>query len=350
MIVNHFRIGLAMLALCACGYAQSTPAAGAASGGTGPYPAIAEGDSGLPTHTIYRPSNLDAFGMDQKLPVVAWANGACMNSSKDYDPFLTEIASHGFLVVAIGPYNAASAQDETKSSQLLDALNWATAENARKDSKYYQKVDSSKFAVMGHSCGGLQAMAVSSDPRVTTTVMWNSGTFDQNNPPLMEPPNATAGDEGAPGAASAPGGPGSAGGPAGAGASGATGAPGAAGGPRGGGPPAGMKIQTVDVSKDDLKKLHGPILYVGGGSSDIAYANMMDDFEKISQVPVFVGNRETGHLGTYSQPNGGPFGVMGVAWLKWQLKDDQEAKKMFARESCGFCKAEGWTVKSKNLK
>ncbi len=227
---------------------------------------------------------------------------------------------------------------------------WATAENSRKESKYYQKIDPSKFAVMGHSCGGLQAMAVSSDPRVTTTAMWSSGVLDPNNPPKMNASNAApgggapGGGPGGAGAAVAPGGPGS---PAGAGGPGGAGA---AGGPGAGGPPAGTKIPMVAVSKDDLKKLHGPILYVGGGSSDIAYTNMKDDFERISQVPAFMGQRDTGHMGTYSQPNGGPFGVMGVAWLKWQLKGDQEAKKMFAGESCGFCKAEGWTAQSKNLK
>jgi len=180
-MMKYLSLAISFLALCDYGYAQSTPAA-TASGGTGPYQAISEGDSGLPTHAIYRPANLEAFGKNKKLPVVAWANGACRNSSKDYAPFLTEIASHGFLVVAIGPYGATSAQGETRISQLLDALDWATAENARKDSKYYQKIDLSKFAVMGHSCGGLQAMAASSDPRVTTTIMWNSGIFDQSNP------------------------------------------------------------------------------------------------------------------------------------------------------------------------
>ena len=76
--------------------------------GSGPYPAVIEGDSGLPGHTVYRPENLSAFNQKNSLPVVAWGNGACANSSQFYAPFLAEIASRGFLVVAIGPFTPGS--------------------------------------------------------------------------------------------------------------------------------------------------------------------------------------------------------------------------------------------------
>ena len=42
------------------------------------------------------------------------------------------------------------------------------------------------------------------------------------------------------------------------------------------------------VNKDLLAKLHSPIIYILGDSSDIAYANGMDDFKRISHVPVAV--------------------------------------------------------------
>ena len=70
--------------------------------GTGPYPAIVEADPTLATHTIYRPQALDIFGTTLRLPIVAWGNGGCTNSSFPFRNFLLEIASHGFLVVAIG--------------------------------------------------------------------------------------------------------------------------------------------------------------------------------------------------------------------------------------------------------
>jgi hypothetical protein len=57
-----------------------------------------------------------------------------------------------------------------------------------------------------------------------------------------------------------------------------------------------------------------------------------------------------GHGGTYGQPNGGVYGVVGVAWLKWQLKGDAEASKLFLGDPPGLAADKKWTVKSKNLK
>ena len=65
----------------------------------------------------------------------------------------------------------------TKSSQLIDAINWAVAENSRKGSPYDGKLDVSKIAVMGMSCGGIQAYAVATDPRVKLVGIFNSGIF-----------------------------------------------------------------------------------------------------------------------------------------------------------------------------
>src|SRR5690349_10959380 len=75
-------------------------------GGTGPYKAIMVGDSSLPTHTIFRPKDLSAFGGRVKLPILAWGNGGCANSPAAHQNYLSEIASHGFMIVAIGPVPA----------------------------------------------------------------------------------------------------------------------------------------------------------------------------------------------------------------------------------------------------
>ena len=42
--------------------------------------------------------------------------------------------------------------------------------------------------------------------------------------------------------------------------------------------------------------------------------------------------------------------VVGVAWLKWQLKEDPEAAKLFLSDSPGLATDKKWTVKAKNLK
>ena len=75
-------------------------------GGTGPYPALMVTDKTLTTHTVFRPQDLSAFGGTRKLPIVAWGNGACANSPWEHVNFLSEVASHGFLVIAIGPMPA----------------------------------------------------------------------------------------------------------------------------------------------------------------------------------------------------------------------------------------------------
>ena len=263
-------------------------------GGTGAYSAIMYTDNSLLTHTIFRPKDLSAFGTKSKLPIIAWGNGACANSPWEHINFLSEVASHGFLVIAIGPMpqEGQSGGGKTTSSQLLDAINWAIAQNSDRTSVLFNKIDISKIAVSGMSCGGLQTLEVAPDPRVTTAVICNSGIL---------------GDQG----------------------SGFPGMP--------------------KLTKEHLAKLHTPTLYLLGGEKDIAYKNGMDDYNRINHVPVFVANMDVGHGGTYSQPHGGEFAKVATAWFKWQLKDDKEAGKLFAGNPCQLSQSTIWKVEKKNL-
>lgn len=272
----------------------------------GRYKAVMEADRSLPTHTIYRPADLGAVDAGA-LPIVAWANGACANEGDAFAPFLTEIAAHGYLVVAIGPIVGPkpampaaapprapdlSGPPKTTSSQLIDAIDWAIAQNARPGGAYAGRIDVAKIAVMGMSCGGLQAIEASADPRVTTTGVWNSGVLG-------------AGSGGLPGA---------------------------------------------NVTKASLNALHGPALYVSGDATDIAFANANDDFARIATVPaVRVYEDGVGHGGTYGQPRGGSFGEVAVAWLDWRLKGDQAGRRMFTGPACGLCAKPGWHVEAKGL-
>jgi hypothetical protein len=263
-------------------------------GGTGQFKAVMISDSSLPTHTIFRPQDLSAFGEKEKLPVIAWGNGACATSPWEHVNFLNEVASHGFLVIAIGPMPEQNEHGKGKSnpSQLIDAVNWAITSNSDKQSPYYNKVDVSKISVSGMSCGGLQALAVVHDPRITTTVVCNSGIL----------PNPGDGRTGMPA-----------------------------------------------VAKDQLKKLHTPTLYLLGGESDIAYNNGMDDYHRINHVPVFVANMNVGHAGTYSHPYGGEFAKVATAWYKWHLKNDGEAGKQFSGNPPELALSSVWTVLKKNI-
>jgi hypothetical protein len=267
-------------------------------GGSGKYKALMVSDKSLPTHTIFRPSDLSAFRESAKLPIIAWGNGACANSPWEHVNFLSEIASHGFLVIASGPMPAEgqrSAVGKTQSSMLIDAFNWAIARNNDKMSPYHGKLDVSKLAVSGMSCGGLQALEVAPDPRVTTVMVCNSGIFVNSQPSTT----------------------------------------------RRGVMPA--------LTKDHLSKLHSPVIYLMGGEKDIAYRNGMDDVRQINHVPVFAANLNVGHGGTYAKRHGGEFAVVATAWFQWQLKGDREAARMFEGEPCGVAAMEGWKVEKKKI-
>jgi len=287
--------------------------------GSGPFKAVMEMDPNLPDHTIYRPENLSALS-GATLPLVVWGNGACVNAGNSFSNFLTDISSYGFVAVALGPIverNTAGlaaapgpqrpiqqATDTTQlprnlppaathPSQMIDAIMWATAENDRADSKYYKHLNVGKIAVMGQSCGGVQAIEVAADRRITTAMVWNSGLFAQ-------PSNM------------------------------------------GGGKTLGKK---------DLESIHVPMAYISGDSTDIAFNNANADFEYIKSIPVFrAWERGVGHGGTYNQPNGGEFAGIAVAWLNWQLKGDQKAALMFQGADCGLCVSPKWVVQTKNLK
>lgn len=297
-----FLIGAAIagLGLINSASAQVTPPATKPTsrviedGGTGPYKAIALQESSLATHTVFRPQDLSKFGGGQKLPIIAWGNGACANSPWEHVNFLSEVASNGFLVVAIGPLpmEGEKGSGRSTSSQLTDAINWAIAQNGDKTSPLYNKIDVTKIAVSGMSCGGLQTLETAPDKRVTTAVIYNSGLFVVRG-------------------------------------SGVGGMP--------------------DLPKEHLKKLHTPTLYVLGGEKDIAYANGMDDFKNINHVPVFVANMDVGHGGTYGKPHGGEFAKVATAWYKWQLKGDKEAAKMFTGNPPGLAADKNWKVDKKNL-
>lgn len=263
-------------------------------GGTGPYKAIMYTDKSLPTHTLFCPKDLTLNGTAEHLPVIVWGNGACANSPWEHVNFLSEVASHGFLVIAIGPMpqEGEKGSGRSVSTQMTDAINWAFAQNEDTQSPFYHKLDIRKIAISGMSCGGLQTLETASDPRVTTIVVCNSGIFINPNAAIPGMPN---------------------------------------------------------LKKEDLKKIHTPTLYMLGGEKDIAYKNGMDDFATINHVPVFVANMDVGHGGTYGQPHGGEFAKVATAWFCWQLKGDALAAKLFTGNPCGLSANPVWKTEKKMI-
>jgi len=114
------------------------------------------------------------------MPVVVWGNGGCIGIGTIMMPFLAQLASQGIVVIANGSPGNVTATFEsfetaprTTAKALTDAIDWAVA-NAGKGS--YGHMDASRLAAAGQSCGGLEAMTVSSDPRVSAVGVFNSGS------------------------------------------------------------------------------------------------------------------------------------------------------------------------------
>ena len=298
--------------------------------GSGAWPAVMEQHPALPQHTLYRPQRLDLLG-DAKLPLVVWANGACVNVGNRFRPFLTEIASHGYLVLALGPIGPREVEvlssgsafrgqpapgspaaraaaegrlpapgttrtppPETSPQQMIEAIDWALAEQQRSGSPLAGRIDTAAIAVMGQSCGGVQAIAAARDRRVKTLGVWNSGLFSDDTRPLA--------------------------------------------------------IAGADVTTAVLPTLHTPALYVTGEPSEVAFRNADDDVDRIERVPVFRAWLEgTGHSGTYREALGGAYAPVAVAWLNWQLKGDARAAAHFRGADCYLCRNPRWHVRKKRI-
>ena len=140
---------------------------------------VREGEANLPDHTVLRPADLSAPAF--KLPIVVWGNGGCRDSNEEYHYFLTHFAAYGYFIVADGPpgnpYNPSEVSGliDPQPQKLIAGIDWAVRANSDPKSPFYGRLDTKRIAVMGQSCGGWETMDASADPRVDTSVVWNSG-------------------------------------------------------------------------------------------------------------------------------------------------------------------------------
>ncbi|MBJ7471200.1 MAG: dienelactone hydrolase family protein [Solirubrobacteraceae bacterium] len=281
--MNPFRFGvprlrrLPRLALAAC-VATSAWAAVAvpARAATGPYVVRWSEPGDLKNHTVYRPS----VPAGVKMPVLVWGPSGCIGNGLAFQVAMTEIASHGIIVLASG---APLGFTGTNVSMMDRSVEWAKTQNARVGGAYYGKLIADRVAVAGHSCGGLEAYQLAAKrPEVAAVGIMNSGQITQ--------------------------------------------------------------------SQTQLNQQKAPILYLLGGSGDVAYANGQRDYTRLpAGLPAFLASDNSGHFGTWFNQNGGSYAQTLKDWILYRINGNATAAKRFVGPTCGLCTTRGWSVKSKNL-
>jgi hypothetical protein len=229
--------------------------------------------------TVFYPREIGENGA--KHPIVTWGNGKGQTGTAFYASITQHVATHGFVVYT-------SYQSSDQGTELKEGLDWMIAENNRSGSEFYQKLDTTKSASMGHSQGSIATYAISGDPRMTTTIHLSGGT----NPDLA------TGHE----------------------------------------PLAGLHAPVMFICGENIAGGDG--LMVG----DVASQWCQYDFENV-KVPVFFAViKGASHITAPGQTTGAL-----VGWLRWRLTGDTNIKRMFIGTDCDLCKRDGWVVQQRDL-
>ncbi len=225
---------------------------------TGPYQVVIEGDPDLPNHTIFRPVGAE------DMPILAWGEGGCVKMGRSYGEMMTEVASYGILVIADGAPEGGGKAPGTMMNPVGDALvqgiDYAFEKNKDRCSPLYKKVDTSKVAVSGQSCGGLLAIDAAADPRVTVTFIMSSGLFTNKD----------------------------------------------------------RKEKLSKIHTPVIYLNGGPTdVAYAQATKDIDYLNKMD------KLPVYWANRGIGHMADILEDNGGTFGAYLTDWMRYQFFEER---------------------------
>ncbi|WP_438042428.1 alpha/beta hydrolase family protein [Sorangium sp. So ce128] len=267
---------------------ESRPAGGSRSG-SGPHKVVVEtnSDPGINQGTIFRPEDL---GGNAKYPIFVWGQGACSRDGLATEAAMVEIASHGYVVVADGTPGGKEPNRELGGGGdvLLAYVDWVIAENEKPCSAFYRKIETTKVAANGFSCGGLMAAGTAADPRMTTWGHTSSGSFSVNRA-FYESIHTP--------------------------------------------------VLIVTGTADSLGAHEN-------GARDF------ENIAARGDIPVMMFAKVgADHGGDLWARNGGEFTQVNLAWLNWWLKGDESAtgKGMLVGASCRFCTDRTWNVSSANL-
>ena len=259
------------------------------NGGSGRYKAIVVSEKTLPNFTVYRPRNIKyAARREGPLPILIWCNGACSGSSTSYERLLNHIASHGYVVVGIGAFEMNDDERDDGGSDekmVVEAYNWLARQEKLTTSDYFHAINAKNVALAGHSCGGAQAIANCSKSWVKTLLIMNAGM-------------------------------------------------------------GGMSMG--GASPSTLNSLHCPLIYMTGGTGDVAYENAKTDYGKVKKPVAWADLSDAGHNPGYWEQYGGRFGTIAIKWMDWQLKGYKQNARIFLKpDLTGF--DSHWTVKTRNF-
>jgi dienelactone hydrolase len=160
---------------------------------------------------------------------------SCGDDSGFSRPFLTEVASHGYLVIALGAMKSGPGGEgvmrdatspegaPTSTRDLLTALDWVSGLPASRDC-WKEYVDIANIAAAGYSCGSSLAVDLARDRRLRTAIALNGGVFRN-------------------------------------------------------------RLPGITISMSDLSQMHTPLLYVLGGPTDVAYHSAMTNLAHLDHVP-----------------------------------------------------------------
>ncbi len=255
---------------------------------------VLEQPDDLPGYNVHRPADLDALG--EPLPVVVWANGACLRHDRPWLPMFDRWAQAGFVVISItrppgvGPdaplteVGSASAEDQAL------AIDWAATQN-EVDGPYQGRLDLARVVAAGNSCGGITSLALAGqDDRVAAVFVLSGSSIG----------------------------------------------------------PGATREQAAEI----MDRVQVPVGYVVGGEEDIARAQALQDVDLLGEgLARFVALRSTGDHWAVSTDEALVVESAEIAlhWLDLVVWGTPEAADLLVEEPCGLCASETWTVEAANL-
>jgi hypothetical protein len=260
--------------------------------------------SGTGPHEVVVETNADAgiakgtifrpadLGGDEKYPVFVWGEGGCSQNGLSNSAAMAEIASHGYFVIADGTPNGTG--NITMDRSMLAAM--AAPLLAYVD---WALAENEKPCSAYHH--SLETTKIAADGFSCGGLMAQGTITD----PRITTWGVTS---------------------------------------------SGM----AGAEQDFYDLIHTPVLFVMGGTSDVAYDGGLEGYEAIAKLDVPVlwfSNKNLGHGGDLSSSHGGDFTKLNLAWLNWWLKGDETAtgKAMLVGSTCTFCGDSAWDVTSEHV-